>query len=431
MKLMILTVMMFLGKSTFGAAAGGGAAATLVTTFAGTPRTEGHLDGQRDQAQFCRPGGLLELRDGRILVAGNHCIRCIDGDQVTTFAGRAGERGYQDGPGNQAQFFCPNALLEINDGSGRILILVADAGNHCIRCIDLVSNNVTTFAGTRAAGHLDGQKDLAQFCFLGALLQLNDGSGRILVADLSNDCIRCIDGDQVTTFAGRARAPGHLDGQKDQAQFCRPGALLQLNDGRILVAGNHCIRCIGTDDQVTTFAGIPGTEGHQDGQKAQAQFSSPTALLELNDGSILVADYGNHCIRCIGTDDQVTTFAGTAGAEGHQDGPKDQAQFSYPTALLQLNDGRILVADSDNHCIRCIETEGDMAVPCAEAPFEQEEELFDGGGADAATCAALAPVAPENSAQEGSSSFSSSSSSDDDEEDEETNFSGGEEETKE
>ena len=75
MKLMILTVMMFLGQSTFGAAAGGGGAAgggapaTLVTTFAGTPRTEGHLDRQKDQAQFSYLGALLQLNDGRILVA--------------------------------------------------------------------------------------------------------------------------------------------------------------------------------------------------------------------------------------------------------------------------------------------------------------------------------------------------------------------------
>ena len=55
MKLMILTVMMFLGQSTFGAAA------TLVSTVAGTPGTEEHLDGQRDQAQFSRPTALLQL----------------------------------------------------------------------------------------------------------------------------------------------------------------------------------------------------------------------------------------------------------------------------------------------------------------------------------------------------------------------------------
>ena len=48
-------------------------------------------------------------------------------------------------------------------------------------------------------------------------------------------------------------------------------------------------------------------------------------------GNLYVADTGNHAIRRIGTDGQVTTLAG--GEQGHADGPATQARFDAPMGV--------------------------------------------------------------------------------------------------
>jgi DNA-binding beta-propeller fold protein YncE len=74
----------------------------------------------------------------------------------------------------------------------------------------------------------------------------------------------------------------------------------------------------------------------------------------LPDGRVLVADGDNHRIRMLSADlQQVSTVAGD-GEEGHQDGAAAQAQFCCPTGLALLPDNRVLVADSFNNRIRVL-----------------------------------------------------------------------------
>ena len=50
-----------------------------------------------------------------------------------------------------------------------------------------------------------------------------------------------------------------------------------------------------------------------------------------------------------------TTLAGT-GQPGLQDGPLDEAKLSEPGGLCVINNGQaLLVADTNNHCIRKID----------------------------------------------------------------------------
>jgi glucose/arabinose dehydrogenase len=132
--------------------------------------------------------------------------------------------------------------------------------------------------------------------------------------------------------------------------------MLQLPDGCVLVAdfSNHRIRVLSADlQQVITVAG-DGEDGHRDGAAAQAQFSYPTGLTLLPDGRVLVADPNNHCIRMLSANlQQVSTVAGD-GWGRHQDGAAAQAQFQYPTDFALLPDSRVLVADQYNHRIRVL-----------------------------------------------------------------------------
>jgi WD40 repeat protein len=97
-----------------------------------------------------------------------------------------------------------------------------------------------------------------------------------------------------------------------------------------------------------------GEEGFQDGAAALAMFRFVAAMLHLPDGRVLVADVENHSIRALSADlQQVSTVAGN-GELGHRDGAAAQAQFYYPSALALLPNGRVLVVDQGNHRIRVL-----------------------------------------------------------------------------
>ena len=108
---------------------------------------------------------------------------------------------------------------------------------------------------------------------------------------------------------------------------------------------------------ITVGAAFVGTgeNGLRDGAAAQAMFGNfMTAMLFMPDGRVLLADTWNHCIRVLSADlQQVSTVAGD-GEAGNQDGAAAQAQFNFPRGLALLPDGRVLVADQGNHRIRLL-----------------------------------------------------------------------------
>ncbi|GAB5364626.1 hypothetical protein AAMO2058_000985900 [Amorphochlora amoebiformis] len=108
----------------------------------------------------------------------------------------------------------------------------------------------------------------------------------------------------------------------------------------------------------TTWAGAGW--GNRDGPRDKAKFSYPCGVHMEGDGSILVADTGNHAIRKIHPDGYVTTLAGTHLGFGLRDGPASQAEFRQPRGVYRCANGDILVADSGNHVIRKISTDGDV-----------------------------------------------------------------------
>jgi len=90
--------------------------------------------------------------------------------------------------------------------------------------------------------------------------------------------------------------------------------------------------------------------GFTDGQSS-ASFCEPYGLFATHDGRIIVADAGNHAVREINADVNVTTLAGNR-IKGDDDGMN--ASFNYPMGVCQDSSGVIFVADTYNHKIRKI-----------------------------------------------------------------------------
>ena len=123
---------------------------------------------------------------------------------------------------------------------------------------------------------------------------------------------------------------------------------------------NKLLRLDWRDGSVAPYAGS-GKRGHRDGGGAAAAFDSPAGVCVCSDGVVLVADTNNHCVRSVSCDGGgggrlvVRTVAGS-GERGHRDALASGAKFDRPAAVAasSTSEGLIYVSDSGNHCVRVL-----------------------------------------------------------------------------
>jgi hypothetical protein len=105
------------------------------------------------------------------------------------------------------------------------------------------------------------------------------------------------------------------------------------------------------------LAGAP-TAGALDAQGAAARFFLPLAMVADRWGTLYVADSSNHTIRRVTSDGRVTTLAGAAGQPGSADGAGAAARFNRPGGIALGWDGTLYVSDSVNATIRRVTMQG-------------------------------------------------------------------------
>lgn len=268
-------------------------AGVVTTVFAGAPLNT--------------PWGIAVAADGSIWVAdrGANSIFRIMGASIERVAGSAtNASGYTDGTGSGARFNAPRALARDGD-----TFLVADANNHSIRRIT-AAGEVTTFLGDGSSGtsFVDGPVATARAYFPWLVFVGSDG----VYVGGQDHCLRRIAGGNFTRVAGQCGNvlnDGRTNGDAlTEARFYNPRGIAATAGGALLVAdySNNLVRELSADRAtVATFAGTlsaGGTPvaGFANGDAlTEARFSGPNALLVLPDGSVIVADYGNHRIRRI------------------------------------------------------------------------------------------------------------------------------------
>jgi sugar lactone lactonase YvrE len=186
------------------------------------------------------------------------------------------------------------------------------------------------------------------------------------------------------TWAGTPGQDGSTDGAGGDALFNYPGDLKSDTNGNIFVAdsGNSTIREIIpsglTDCQVKTLAGSAGEDDFADGAGTNALFSFPYGLFIDKNGTVYVADSYNSAIRKMlfdGTNWNVITLAGRPGTTGTNDGTGTNGLFNVPVSLAVGLAGNIYVADYYNYELRQVTPGGDVSTLVG-------SELIN-GGADA------------------------------------------------
>jgi sugar lactone lactonase YvrE len=297
-------------------------------------------------------------------------------DAVTTLAGQALVSGATNGTGTNAVFNDPAAIAV--DATGNFF--VADSQNHAIRKIT-TNGVVTTFAGKLGvSGSANATGTGAQFDSPSGLAF--DAARNLFVSDTGNSTIRKIKpSGAVSTFAGIAGESGFTNGAAGSAQFSSPLGIAVAPNGTIFVAdsGNHCIRAI-SGGNVTTFAGSPQVWGSANGTGTNAQFNGPVGLAFDNRTNLFVSDANNDTIRKITPDGTVTTFAGAAGADGAADGDLNSARFRSPAELAFDKNGNLFVADSFNQTVREISTNGIVSTVSGRAGLPGTNDGLNGAG---------------------------------------------------
>ena len=145
--------------------------------------------------------------------------------------------------------------------------------------------------------------------------------------------------------------PGPQDhiSNKSKGSLHTPSGIALDNKGNLYIAdtGNHAIRKLSPNGQLSTLAGN-GQAGRQDGLGRDAQFNGPTGVAVDGMGNVYVSDTYNDVIRKIDPQGMVTSLAGS-GQHGWQDGSATQAQFDTPTGIAVNAQGVVWIADTRNH----------------------------------------------------------------------------------
>lgn len=327
--------------------------AQVVTTLAGSAYLTGSTDGTGSAARFNSPHGIACDKLGNIYVADrfNHKIRKVTTAGVVTTLAGSGTVGSFDGTGSAASFNEPWGVA--CDTSGNVY--VADTKNYKIRKITS-TGVVTTVAGAGVFGTTNGPANIARFGFSSGICVTPDGN-TIYVADHNTHVIRMINGGNVSTLAGTIYIAGSDDGPGNLATFNHPYGIDLDNNGNIVVADewNNTIRRVTPSGNVTTLAGV-GLNGSADGQTSAAMFNYPWDITVDNNGNIFIADGFNYNIRKITVATwMVSTYAGTAGVQGANDGTGAAASFDGATGIAYNSfDNSFYVADAYNYLIRKI-----------------------------------------------------------------------------
>jgi sugar lactone lactonase YvrE/thioredoxin-related protein len=186
-------------------------------------------------------------------------------------------------------------------------------------------------------------------------LTYDSATDSLYVSDTGNNRLLQVDPETGTVTASWGTgAAGLRDGDAASAQFRSPRGLT-VHDGTLYLAdtGNHAIRIIELASQSVSTA-VQGGIGPAD------EIRSPWDIA--SDGERLYfANAGQHQIWTLDPEtDEAAAYSGS-GLEGLFDGTAGAAQFAQPSGL-SWSDGILYVADPESSAVRAVDTRDDGSV---------------------------------------------------------------------
>lgn len=294
---------------------------------------------------------------------------------ICTYAG-TGLAGYNGDrrPLRETALYWPLDMEFGPDGTPYVI----DWNNHRVRRVN-PDGTFEVILGTDTPGDgPDDMSDLTEPGALGTTVALNHPTDllfppndpRMLMVSWHNHKIRRWDPATGRTFVTIGRGPGFMGdgGPAAMALIAQPTKAAYDSRGNLwmIVQANGRIRRINADGTIATVAGT-GMRGFagDGGPATMAMFNLATGenpepeggIAIGRDDMVYIADTENHRIRRIDpATGIITTFAGNGmGAFMGDGGPALMASFNSPQDLEFGPDGRLYVADTNNHRIRAID----------------------------------------------------------------------------
>ncbi|MEU9125267.1 RICIN domain-containing protein [Streptomyces sp. NPDC048506] len=170
----------------------------------------------------------------------------------------------------------------------------------------------------------------------------------------------------ISTVAGTGVAGFKGDNEPAvSAQLNRPYGIAVDSTGTLYISDyiNHRVRKITTDGKISTVAGtgVPGFSG-DNGPAVSAQLHYPREVAVDSAGAVYIADTNNHRVRKITTDGKISTIVGTGTAGFSGDGgAATAARLHTPLGVTADSTDTLYITDHGNHRVRKITTDGKIS----------------------------------------------------------------------
>src|ERR1035437_10331608 len=314
--------------------------------------------GPATSASLSNPWGLAIDSVGNLYIAdqGNHRIRRVSGETITTVAGN-GAFGFSgdEGPATSASLYEPGGVAV--DSAGNLYIaegnrITTDYRNSRIR---KVSGGIITTVAGNGSYRFSGDGGIVTSASLDQPQGMAvDAAGNLYIADTTNHRIRKVSSGTITTVAGNGVGGFSGDGgPATRASLYYPQGVTVDSAGTLYIADtfNGRIRKV-SGGTITTVAG-GGNQGLGDGGSAtSASLNNPTGLAIDSAANLYIADWRNNRIRKV-SGGTITTVAGDGSAEFSGDGgPAIRASLFAPLAVAVDSTGNLYIADSIHQRIR-------------------------------------------------------------------------------
>ena len=229
--------------------------------------------------------------------------------------------------------------------------------------VNLPTNIITTVAGDgNAQDVVNGDAMSTSLCDpYGVAL---DVAGNLYIADTCHNRIRNVDSNGIMgTIAGNGEPFYSGDGgAAPNADVNSPQGVAVDGFGNIYIAegDNQRVRKVDTQGIITTVAGDGDQAYAGDGGAAtNASLDHPFAVSVDFSGNLFIADTWNHRIRKVDTNGIITTVAGDGDQAYAGDGAAaTNASLNYPGGVSVDFAGNLFIADTENNRIRKVGTNG-------------------------------------------------------------------------